>query len=356
MKINMKHMVLVFVSALVALSTVTSASEDLDPKNHKEIYVEAFKFWKQKVKVDPTPASDEQVVITVSDTPTLQTPEWKRRDPSDIIRVGDTYYVWYAKIHKSELGFPGGWSANTWYATSKDGVDWQEQGIAIDKGAPGAWDEGGAYTPNILAYKGKYYLAYTGVKAPFNIPHNLASIGMAVSDTPDGPWTKLGDKPMISPTDSYDAPDGFLCDDTVFVVREDKIWLYYKGYPKTIDAEGKDIRVRQRTFLLVAVADQPEGPYVKHGEILHEGHEAVLWTNPDGSVGSFCTSHGPSLYYESTDGINFKSMNPITSQKALGIYRADFEEGNRGARPTWGISAEKNKAGLGLRRIEIKWP
>ena len=140
------------------------------------------------------------------------------------------------------------------------------------------------------------------------------------------------------------------------MVKDDKIWLYYKGYPKANDPKtGQAMRVRG-TYLLVAVADRPEGPYTKHGEILHRGHEAVVWKNPDGSVGSFCTGHGPALYYESKDGFTFKAMNPIIRQKAIGVYRADFEEGNPGAKPAWGISAINNREGLGLRRIEIQWP
>ncbi len=39
-----------------------------------------------------------------------------RRDPSDIIKVGDLYYVWYSKGKISP-----GYDATVWYATSTDG-------------------------------------------------------------------------------------------------------------------------------------------------------------------------------------------------------------------------------------------
>ena len=39
-----------------------------------------------------------------------------RRDPSDIIKVGDLYYVWYSKGAQSH-----GYDATVWYATSPDG-------------------------------------------------------------------------------------------------------------------------------------------------------------------------------------------------------------------------------------------
>ena len=38
-----------------------------------------------------------------------------RRDPSDIIKVGDLYYVWYSKGKISP-----GYDATVWYATSPD--------------------------------------------------------------------------------------------------------------------------------------------------------------------------------------------------------------------------------------------
>ena len=39
-----------------------------------------------------------------------------RRDPSDVIKVGDLFYVWYSKGKISP-----GYDATLWYATSPDG-------------------------------------------------------------------------------------------------------------------------------------------------------------------------------------------------------------------------------------------
>ena len=54
-----------------------------------------------------------------------------RRDPSDIIKVGDLYYVWYSKGRIAP-----GYDATVWYATSPDGHTWTEQGMALAKGEP----------------------------------------------------------------------------------------------------------------------------------------------------------------------------------------------------------------------------
>ena len=72
-----------------------------------------------------------------------------RRDPSDIIRVGDLYYVWYSKGAVSS-----GYDATVWYATSPDGRRWTEQGEALAKGAAGSWDEEACLPPTFLWLKG----------------------------------------------------------------------------------------------------------------------------------------------------------------------------------------------------------
>ena len=43
-----------------------------------------------------------------------------RRDPSDVIRVGDTWYVWYTRLERGAPLYPSGYHASVWYATSTD--------------------------------------------------------------------------------------------------------------------------------------------------------------------------------------------------------------------------------------------
>ena len=57
-----------------------------------------------------------------------------RRDPSDVIKVGELYYVWYSKGKISP-----GYDATVWYATSTDGHRWTEKGMALPKGKAGGW-------------------------------------------------------------------------------------------------------------------------------------------------------------------------------------------------------------------------
>jgi predicted GH43/DUF377 family glycosyl hydrolase len=89
-----------------------------------------------------------------------------RRDPSDVIKVGSEYYVWYTKVGKAPdvFMYPSGYSGTIWYATSKDGIHWRERGRALAKGSAGSFDDFGVFTPNILTANGNYYLFYTAVR------------------------------------------------------------------------------------------------------------------------------------------------------------------------------------------------
>jgi hypothetical protein len=132
-----------------------------------------------------------------------------RRDPSAVILVDDTYYVWYTKGEGKTYGFGTGnpskkvfpWDlTEVWYATSKDGWDWKEQGLAVGRGPQGAYDDRAVFTPEVLAHEGKYYLVYQVVKAPY-VNRVKNNVGMAIADSPDGPWKKL-DAPILKPADN----------------------------------------------------------------------------------------------------------------------------------------------------------
>ena len=122
-----------------------------------------------------------------------------RRDPSDVIKVNETYYVWYTRTEKQYSGY----DASVWYATSSDGENWTEKGEALARGKEGSWDAFSVFTPNILKAGQRYYLFYTGVKPTPGNPEGLfennsetdiTAIGLAVADSPDGPFTRLSDQ------------------------------------------------------------------------------------------------------------------------------------------------------------------
>lgn len=276
-----------------------------------------------------------------------------RRDPSDVIKEGDLFYVWYSKGKISP-----GYDATVWYATSADGHKWTEKGKAVGKGAKGTWEGASVFTPNILVAEGKYWLFYTGTsnefsKKPFNPD---SKIGIAVSESPDGPWEKLATNPALKNSDKREDFDSHLVDDACLVVRDGKYWFYYKGRQL-----GKS---PGQTQMGLAIADQPQGPYIRHesNPVIPGNHEVLVWPHGNG-VAAMIGTTGPKaitnsiLYAE--DGINFsKTHNVKAGPWAGGAYRPEaFTQSGTGEIPKWGVEIGRAK-GKGrlpfIRRFDVK--
>lgn len=273
-----------------------------------------------------------------------------RRDPSDVIKVGDLYYVWYSKGPRSS-----GYDATVWYATSPDGYVWTEKGMALAKGAAGAWDEASVFTPNILVAEGKYWLFYTGTSVNPKVKPD-SKIGIAVADSPDGPWKRLATNPALANSDNPADFDSHLIDDACLIVRDGKYWFYYKGRQL-----GKS---PAQTQMGLAIADKPEGPYVRHPDnpVIPGNHEVLVWPQGTG-VAAMIGTTGPKeiinsiLYAE--DGIHFSKTHEVENGPwAGGAYRPEaFTQRGVGRIPEWGveIARPKGKGGLPcIGRFDVK--
>lgn len=255
-----------------------------------------------------------------------------RRDPSDVIKVGDLYYVWYSKGEISP-----GYDATVWYATSSDGLDWTERGMALAKGKPGSWEGESVFTPNILAAEGRYWLFYTGVSRKFERPYNPDSkIGIAVADSPHGPWQRLASNPALANSDDPAEFDSHLVDDACLIIRDGRYWFYYKGRQL-----GKS---PSETKMGVAIADQPQGPYVRHAAnpVIPGNHEVVVWPQGDGVAALIGTTGPKDLTHTvqyAKDGIHFfKSHDSVNGPIAAGTYRPEaFTQSGEGELPKWGV-------------------
>ncbi|MDF7825961.1 family 43 glycosylhydrolase [Pontiellaceae bacterium B12227] len=298
--------------------------------------------------------ADEQPVGTATFSRTTLTgigPDKKisRRDPSDVIKVGDLYYVWYSRGPVKT-----GYNATVWYATSPNGVNWTEKGEAVGKSSEeGAWDEASVFTPNILVAEGRYWLFYTGISKHMKVRPD-SKIGMAVSDSPDGPWEKLGTNPVLKNSDNPEDFDSHLVDDSCLIVRDGKYWLYYKGRQL-----GKSSR---ETQMGLAIADKPGGPYIRHeaNPVIPGNHEVVVW--PQGSgVCAMIGKVGPknlvrTIQY-AEDGINFSKTHDLSEEAfAGGTYRPEaFTDSNKGEAPGWGVEIGKAGKLLCIQRFDIEW-
>jgi hypothetical protein len=282
---------------------------------------------------------------------------YNRRDNSDIIKVGNKYYVWYTRMNSPRTS---GYWGTIWYATSEDeGLTWKEQGMALGLGAEGAFDSHSVFTPNILAYNGKYYMYYTGVKPTpnnakkafeNNSKNDFTALGLAVADSPDGVFMRVKNNPILQISKDTAAFDSYRIDDASLLVRDKKIWLYYKGRSIIHGTQGPKF-----TKMGVAYANNPEGAFQKHeGAILDKSHEVLIW-KMDKGIASLA-SISSSINF-AADGVHFSTIQNNLSDipQAPGLYRADLEQGNtRNEVPKWGISMMQKKGAVYLVRFEMK--
>ena len=255
-----------------------------------------------------------------------------RRDPSSVIEVEGVYYVWYTRSVGDVEGFIPGrpeakvfpWDySEVWYATSTDGYEWKEQGIAVGRGEKGSYDDRSVFTPEILVHEGRYYLTYQVVQSPY-LTRVKEHIGMAVADTVTGPFRKL-DAPILYTADNgeWDGEeddhfktktkgdfDSHKVHDPSLHFFNNKFYLYYKGERLGEEMYGGGREIKWG----VAIADEITGPYIKspYNPITNSGHETCLWEY-EGGMAMMLTSDGferNTMQY-AKDGINFDIMGVV---------------------------------------------
>ena len=280
-----------------------------------------------------------------------------RRDPSDVIRVNDICYVYYTKIYGRSPGYWG----TVWYATSRDeGHTWKEQGEILGLGKKGMFDSQATFTPNIFCAGGKYYLYYTGVKPTpgnakgefeNNSTTDITAIGVALSDSPGGPFTRVSDEPILKVSVEPEKFDSYRVDDASLLYRNGLYWLYYKGRSRVNQSEGP-----AHTKMGVAYSADPEGPFIKYRKsILPQSHEVLIWQEGNG-VAALASLSGTLEF--APDGIDFTtnklSVKVKEFPRAPGAYRNDIaDQKTIGEGLKWGISMVINGEECYLTRFTV---
>ncbi|MFI3333581.1 MAG: hypothetical protein SNI51_09020 [Rikenellaceae bacterium] len=267
-----------------------------------------------------------------------------RRDPSRIIKVDGIYYVWYT-LRQTDSAPLGAEACNDtipstdWdlsdigYATSKDGFNWEEKGIAVARPSSPQQGHRSISTPEILVWQDKYYLYFqafseaSGTSGGDNCP-----VAMAEAPTPDGPWQYYDD--IVIPTGKSGAWDQYSIHDPLPVVFKGKIYMYYKSdYNKDMG------QVRSQG---VAIGDNPFGPFEKSAlnPVISSGHETQYFRFKEG-IAAIATRDGHEHYtvQYSDDGINFYQASICDLMpEASGLYDPDaFTNVEYANGITWGI-------------------
>jgi len=285
-------------------------------------------------------------------------PGCTRRDPSDVILVENTYYVYYTKVYGTSPGYWG----TVWCASSRDkGYSWNEEGEVLGKGDHGAFDSQATFTPNIIRANNKYYLFYTGVKPTpdridgkfeNNSTTDITAIGLAMAESPIGPFTRIYKNPVLEVSGQKENFDSYRVDDSSLLFRDDKYWLYYKGRSRKHGTEGPS-----QTQMGVAFSKNIEGPYTKYSTpILPESHEVLIWPYKGGVM--TLASKSSTLEF-APDGIDFlsdkKAIKVTDRPNAPGALRPELTQlspNENGIR--WGISMVHNGDEAYLIRFDCK--
>ncbi|NUR39805.1 MAG: family 43 glycosylhydrolase, partial [Streptomyces sp.] len=223
-------------------------------------------------------------------------------DPN-IVRFGDTFY-----LYPTTDGFDG-WSGTQFKAySSTDLVHWKDHGVILDLGPDVSWADSRAWAPTIAEKDGKYYFYFCAD----------ANIGVAVSDSPTGPFKDALGQPLLKAGQF----SGQMIDPAVFTDDDGTSYLYWgngHAYVAPLNAdmvsidtakmkditpsgynEGSFVVKRKGTYYLMwsendtrdenyrvayATGPSPTGPWTKRGVILEKdlslgikgpGHHSVV--------------------------------------------------------------------------------
>ena len=182
------------------------------------------------------------------------------------------------------------------------------------------------HNPNIVRHKGRYLLFYIGNQGDgvYATHRNNDRIGVAIADKPEGPWRRL-DHPIIDVSADPTAFDSLCVANPAAATRPDGgLLVVYKAVPLV---PGKLMGGNVRYG--VALAETPEGPYVKKpGRVFEvEGADAAghwmlaedpyIWfSRTHGNryyavardvVGKFTGASGGLALFESMDGFTWKA-------------------------------------------------
>lgn len=270
-----------------------------------------------------------------------------RQDPSNVLKVGETYYAWYTQR-------PAGvepYASTIYYAMSEDGYNWLDRGQALDRGPAGAWDSFGVITPYVAAVDGRYYLYYTATcdVEPFSTNGTLRHIGVATAESPDGPWQRSGSNPILSPSRDSFQYDSLLVDDTHVIVRGGRFWLYFKG-------RSSRLRLNETKWGL-AVADHPAGPFRKYEKnpVLGSGHTVCVWPHREG-VAALVDNAGPERFtvQYAADGIHFRRAASLEFvHTGCGPCDPDaFTDTGYGRGISWGVAQERGEGRVYIVRFD----
>lgn len=158
---------------------------------------------------------------------------------------------------------------------------YEDLGVVLKGRGGDAWDSWAIHNPTVQKVGDRYALFYMGADGSgldieqSDLP-NLTDeeyakyftelvyskrIGLALSDSLDGPWERVGDAPIIDVGESGAWDDAVVSNPSLLQNSNGEFWLYYKGWDYDT---GRRFNGNRKYGL--AVAQEIQGPYVKHAQ------------------------------------------------------------------------------------------
>lgn len=227
-------------------------------------------------------------VPALADNPIIQTRF--TADPAPLVH-GDTVYLYAGHDEDEAHGF----TMRDWRLySSKDMVNWTDHGAVIDLSVF-AWarQDNDAWAAQVVERNGKFYF-YGSVSVKGANPKE--AIGVAVADSPLGPFKDVLGRPLVAPAAGFIDPTVMIDDDgqaylywgnpNLWYVKLNKDMVSYSGDIKRIDAkpknyqEGPWVYKRKGRYYLAyastccseglgyAMSATPVGPWEFKGQIM----------------------------------------------------------------------------------------
>lgn len=248
---------------------------------------------------------------------------------SSVVKGDDGKYHMYVSRFPKSLPFHPGWMVASEIVHAVSDVPqgpYRFSDVALPARGAEYWDGRSTHNPRILKHNNKYYLIYMGSTHPFAEPAKeeltLSSpwcivarankrIGLAVSDSPYGPWKRM-DEPILhtKPGTFY----SYLTSNPSPIIQEDGSVMMifkgraYNGYKYTDMALGMSYAPGIEGPYKVINNDQP----IFHVEGQGEAEDPFLWKDKRGyhiiykdHVAKFTGERGGGVMAHSQDGINW---------------------------------------------------
>lgn len=274
------------------------------------------------------------------------------------------YYIWCGTMVKGDDGkchlfysrWPRKLGHNAWVTHSEVAHavgdsplgPFRHKDVALPARGKEFWDGLCTHNPTVLKFGKKYYIYYMGntgdgaAMKTLNWTHrNNQRIGVAVADSPDGPWKRF-DKPVIAPTTGFF--DALCCANPTVAARPGGGYLMvYKAV-----ADKNKLPFGGPVLHCVATSDSPTGPFKKYPTpvfakegVAFAAEDPFIWS-ADGrywaivkdNAGHFTGAGKSTALFVSDDGFDWKlAPHPLVATTEIAWENGEKQKLNSLERP-----------------------